>query len=140
MYISIVTLHVDDIDRAVKFYTEKLGWKVTMDVPMGEDRWVTIAPADASSTHGAGAAFNPTTASFTISKRDPDDPGDKPGMSGVILETDDVFATHKKLSSAGVEFTADPQMMPWGGWTMFKDTEGNVHGLHSPATAGVSSN
>jgi len=33
MHISIVTLPVNDIDKAVQFYTEKLGWKKTMDAP-----------------------------------------------------------------------------------------------------------
>jgi catechol 2,3-dioxygenase-like lactoylglutathione lyase family enzyme len=45
MHISIVTLPVNDIDQAVRFYTDKLGWKKTMDAPMGKEfRWVTVAP------------------------------------------------------------------------------------------------
>jgi len=33
-----------------------------------------------------------------------------------------------------------PAMMPWGGWASFKDSEGNIHGLHSPVREGVSAN
>lgn len=121
MYISVVTLFVEDIDRTVDFYTQKLGWEKTMDAPMGEDmRWVTVAPPGGQT-------------SFTLSKGTPGWAPDKVGgMSGVIIEVDDVYQAHDKLTKAGVEFTDGPRTEPWGGWAMFKDSEGNVHGLHSP--------
>ncbi|MDQ6781599.1 MAG: VOC family protein [Candidatus Eremiobacteraeota bacterium] len=125
MYISVVTLRVKDVDRAIDFYTKKLGWEKTMDAPMGEDRWVTVAPKGGQ-------------ASFTLSKDDADKaPSD---MSGFILEVDDVRAAHERLSKRGIEFTHEPSTEPWGGWAMFKDSEGNVLGLHSPVAAGVSHN
>ncbi len=128
MYISVVTLYVNDIDRAIDFYTKKLGWEKTMDAPMGDDRWVTVAP------QGAQTAF-------VLSKGYGDWAPDKVGgSSGVVIEVDDVFAAHDDLKRRGVEFTEDPRVEPWGGWAMFKDSEGNEHGLHSFATANVSSN
>jgi lactoylglutathione lyase len=127
MYISVVTLCVDDLDRAIDFYISKLGWEKTMDAPMGDDRWVTVAPA------GNQTAFTP-------SKRDADTPKGPDEMSGVIMEVDDVYQTCDELSGRGVQFTQAPRTEPWGGWAMFKDSEGNVHGLHSPARAPVSSN
>jgi lactoylglutathione lyase len=121
MYISVVTLFVNDIDRAIKFYTEKLAWEKTMDVPMGPDaRWVTVAPPGAKT-------------SFTLAKGTPAWSPDKVGgFSGVIMEVDDVHQTHKDLQKLGIEFAEPPRSEPWGGWAMFKDSEGNVHGLHSP--------
>jgi len=129
MYISVVTLYVDDIDRAVDFYTKKLGWEKTMDAPMGEgSRWVTVAPSD-----------NQTA--FTLSTGMPDAPEKKAGgFSGVIMEVDDVFKSADELKKAGVEFEDDPRTEPWGGWAMFKDSEGNIHGLHSPAAVSLSNN
>jgi lactoylglutathione lyase len=128
MYISIVSLIVNDVDRAADFYTKKLGWEKTMDVPMGEDRWVTVAPAGAQTA-------------FTLSKGSPEMPDKKAGgFSGVICEVDDVHQSYDQLKQIGVEFTDTPRNEPWGGWAMFKDSEGNVHGLHSPVRAGVSSN
>jgi len=129
MYISVVTLMVSDVDRAIEFYTKTLGWEKTMDAPMGEDRWVTVAPKGEKTM-------------FTLSKVSEWMPSRKPGeMSGVIMEVDDVFTTHEQLTKAGVEFTEPPRNEPWGGWAMFKDSEGNLHGLHSPvaAAAGVPS-
>ncbi len=126
MYISVVSLPVNDIDRAVDFYTKKLGWEKTMDVAMGEDsRWVTVAPAG-------------TQTAFTLSTDFPS--ARAGGMSGVIIEVDDVYKTHEQLNKIGVEFAEPPRSEPWGGWAMFKDSEGNVHGLHSPVPVGVSSN
>jgi lactoylglutathione lyase len=127
MYISVVTLHVDDLDRAIDFYTSKLGWEKTMDAPMGDDRWVTLAPSS-------------TQTAFTLMKRDADTPERADGMSGVIMEVDDVYQTCDELTERGVQLTDPPRTEPWGGWAMFKDSEGNVHGLHSPARAPVSSN
>jgi lactoylglutathione lyase len=129
MYISVVTLFVNDIDRTVDFYCNKLGWEKTMDAPMGDDgRWVTVAPKG-------------TETAFTLSTGMPDgSPAKVGGFSGVIMEVDDVYKTCDQLKSAGVEFTDEPRVEPWGGWAMFKDSEGNIHGLHSPVPAGVRSN
>jgi len=125
MYISVVTLFVKDLDRAIDFYTKKLGWEKTMDEPMGEGmRWVTVAPAGGQTA-------------FTLSA---DSERGKPGSTGVVLEVDDVYKAHETLSKAGVEFDDPPRTEPWGGWAMIKDSEGNILGLHSGATAGVSNN
>jgi lactoylglutathione lyase len=126
MYISVVTLFVKDVDRAVDFYTKKLGWEKTMDAPMGDgSRWVTVAPPGKETA-------------FTLSKGFPNRPPEKiGGFSGVIMEVDDVYETQKKLGKIGVEFTEPPRSEPWGGWAVFKDSEGNEHGMHSPVLASV---
>src|SRR5580693_8151429 len=126
MYISVVTLFVEEIDRAVEFYTRKIGWEKTMDVSMGESgRWVTVAPAGKET-------------SFTLSKGSPGwSPEKIGGFTGVIMEVADVYKTHDELTNKGVEFVDAPRTEPWGGWASFKDSEGNIHGLHSPAPAGA---
>jgi predicted enzyme related to lactoylglutathione lyase len=124
MYISVVTLFVNDVDRAIDFYTKKLGWEKTLDAPMGDGtRWVTVAPSA-------------TQTALTLTKGSPNwTPEKVGGFSGVIMEVDDVYLTHEDLKKIGVEFTEAPRSEPWGGWAMFKDSEGNVHGLHSPVPA-----
>jgi predicted enzyme related to lactoylglutathione lyase len=116
MYISTITLPVKDLNRAVDFYTKTLGWEKTMDAPMGDTRWVTVAPANAQ-------------ASFNLAERWERPAG---GVSGVIFEVDDVFETQQDFAKKQIEFTEQPRTEPWGGWAMFKDSEGNIHGLHSP--------
>lgn len=123
MYISVVTVAVNDVDRAVDFYTKQLGWEKTMDVPMGPDmRWVTVQPKGGQ-------------AQFTLAKTGPQMQLKVGGMTGVILEVDDVYKSSEQLKNSGVEFTDGPRTEPWGGWAMFKDSEGNQFGLHSPAAA-----
>lgn len=125
MYISVVTLMVSDVDRAVGFYVDTLGWEKTMDVPMGEDaRWVTVQPK------GGQASFTLTKGPMAAERK-------AIGFSGVIIEVDDVYKTSEQLKSAGVVFVEGPRTEPWGGWAMFQDSEGNIHGLHSPVTAAV---
>ena len=126
MYISVVSLMINDVDRAVDFYVKKLGWEKTMDVPMGESaRWVTVQPKGGQ-------------ASFTLTKGGPMWAQEKVGgFTGVILEVDDVYTTCERLKSAGVVFPEAPRTEPWGGWAMFEDSEGNIHGLHSPVPATV---
>lgn len=128
MYISVVKLAVDDIDRAVDFYVNKLGWSKTMDVPMDDGwRWVTVTP------EGGQAAF-------TLSKEEGRTPSPSDAGPGVILEVDDVFKMQEKLKTLGVEIATEATAQPWGGWATFKDSEGNAIGLHSAVPAGVSAN
>ena len=128
MYISVVTLFVNDVDRACDFYTKKLGFEKTMDAPMGDgSRWVTVAPK------GEKTAFTLSTGSENM-------PGKPGGFTGFIVEVDDVYKSCDQLKKAGVEFTEQPSTQPWGGWAVFKDSEGNELGMHSGVPAGVSAN
>ncbi len=43
--ISHITLYTNDQDETMKFYVEKLGFKVHTDMPFGEERWLTLTPA-----------------------------------------------------------------------------------------------
>jgi catechol 2,3-dioxygenase-like lactoylglutathione lyase family enzyme len=125
MFINAVTLSVADQDRALKFYTEKLGFEVRMDAPMQEGgRWIMIAPPNAQTS--------------IVLSLEPEKAG---GFTPHIFEVDDVFETHKQLAGKGVEFVDAPSMQYYGGWTTFKDSEGNVTGIHSPVreTAGANS-
>jgi predicted enzyme related to lactoylglutathione lyase len=120
MYISVVSVLVNDVNRAIDFYCNKLGWEKTADVAMDEQsRWVTVAPPNEK-------------AAFTLTKGGPTWSADRVGgFSGVIVEVDDVFAAHDQLKQRGVEFAEPPRNEPWGGWAMFVDSEGNTHGMHS---------
>ena len=121
MYVSVVTLFVSDIERAIAFYTEKIGWQKTNDQPMGEGmRWVTVAPSE-------------TATQFTLMPPNPEYTGDRKAgeHTGVVLEADDVFSEYERLGKLGVEFLEPPRNEPWGGWAMFKDSEGNLLGVHS---------
>lgn len=124
MYVGIVTLFVNDQDRAKKFYTETLGWQVRDDAPMGENmRWLSVVPPNAQTSVVLCKNFGAWS---------PERVG---GESGLALEVDDVFKTAEQLKKAGVAFVSEPSMQFFGGWAVFKDSEGNEIGLHSPSEA-----
>jgi Glyoxalase/Bleomycin resistance protein/Dioxygenase superfamily len=89
----------------------------------------TAAPGDENRHGGPGDSAIPL--GF------PNQPKKVGGFSGVVLEVDDVYKTAEELEKRGVELTEKPRTEPWGGWATFQDSEGNIHGLHSPAAAGA---
>lgn len=116
MYIHAITVNVSDQDRALKFYTEKLGFDLRMDAPTQEGgRWIMVAP--------------PGHETCLVLSLDPENAGK---FTNHIYEVDDVFDTHKRLAAKGVEFVDQPSMEYYGGWSTFKDSEGNTSGIHSP--------
>lgn len=90
-----VMVPVSDQDAAIAFYTDKLGFTLTADVPYGEgDRWVEVAPPGG----GTALALVPPQGDY------------QPGrMTGVAFESSDVQADHRDLKDKGVD--VDEQTM-----------------------------
>jgi catechol 2,3-dioxygenase-like lactoylglutathione lyase family enzyme len=108
-----VIIPVSDQDAAIAFYTEKLGFSVTSDIPFGEgDRWVEVTPA------GGGAAIALSKAQGEY----------QPGReTGIALMSQDPRADHDELKQAGVQ--VDDDLMGGDGTVPllfgFKDGDGN---------------
>ncbi len=84
-----VMVPVSDQDRAIEFYTGKLGFSVTADVPFGNgDRWVEVAPPEG----GAALALVPPRGEYQTGR-----------MTGIALETGDASAAREELAAAGVD-------------------------------------
>ncbi len=108
-----VMVPVRDQDAAIAFYTEKLDFSVTADVPFGDgDRWVELAP------HGGGTAIAP------VPPRGDYQPG---RMTGIALDSADPRADHTELKAKGVD--VDEEMIGGDGTVplMFflRDHDGN---------------
>jgi catechol 2,3-dioxygenase-like lactoylglutathione lyase family enzyme len=87
-----VMVPVSDQDRAIEFYTGKLGFTVAADVAFGDgERWVEVAPAGG----GAALALVPPQGEYQA-----------PRMTGIALETGDAAATRAELADAGVDVDA----------------------------------
>jgi predicted enzyme related to lactoylglutathione lyase len=117
--IKLISINVDDQDRALEFYTQKLDFELLDDQPMGEgERWIEVAPP------GGGVILALTKEGGAQSKI---------GKSVQIeFKCDDIQSTYEKLRSKGVNFTAELEEAPWGGWAaQFTDTEGNEYVLGS---------
>jgi extradiol dioxygenase family protein len=114
----ITSLLVNDYDEAIRFYGEKLGFAVVEDVPMGNDRWVTIALPNSHETVFA----------LHVAKSD----GDR-GLVGkqggtfpfLGLTTDDCLGDYKRLKQLGVKFHGEPEVRPYGTGVMLEDLYGN---------------
>ncbi|HYF76616.1 MAG TPA: VOC family protein [Symbiobacteriaceae bacterium] len=121
MRIYITSVFVDDQDKALKFYTEILGFVKKHDIPLGQARWLTVvSPQDPDGTelllepdgHPAAKPFKQALV--------------EDGIPLTSFAVDDVHAEYERLRSLGVRFTQEPLAM--GGVTMavFDDTCGNL--------------
>ena len=135
-----VTLLVHDIDEALEFYTKKLGFVVRDNDDFEGFRWVTISPKDQEDVR---IALMPASDDEDESgccgtcdneeECESDDMSDVVGRQGVFcLSTDDCKKTYAELKAKGVEFTSEPEMMPWGMQTTFIDLYGNCFCLVQP--------
>ena len=121
MKIVITSILVDDQEKALKFYTEKLGFKVKHDVPVGEYRWLTVVSPDAP--EGVELLLEPL--GFEPAKT----------YQKALLEAgipitsfgiDDIQKEYKRLEALGVEFKMKPTQMGPVTVAAFYDTCGNL--------------
>lgn len=121
MKIQTVSVFVDDQQRALEFYTEKLGFTVGADVPMGEFRWLTVV--DPASPEGTQLSLepkvHPAVSPFTDALLED-------GIPFFVLGVDDVAAEYDRLHGLGVEFTQAPIDHGPVVTAVFSDTVGNL--------------
>ena len=110
--IKFVGIPVQDQDRALRFYTEKLGLRILTDQEFSEkQRWIELSIPGAET----GVAL------FT-----PEGQEDRIGtFVNTSWEVDNVEKTYEELCGRGVEFAGPPQKQPWGTFVILKDSEGN---------------
>jgi catechol 2,3-dioxygenase-like lactoylglutathione lyase family enzyme len=111
--IELVSVPVRDQDAALKFYTEKLGFKVATNQFFGEgkQRWIELLIPGADTRL---ALFTPEGHENRIG-----------GFQPVTFRCDDVFATATELKSKGVKLATEPKKEVWGTMAMFRDPDGN---------------
>ena len=121
MKIKLTTLYVDDQEKALKFYTDVLGFVKKNDIPLGEARWLTVV--------------SPGAPDGTELLLEPDQhPAVRPfkqalvedGIPAASFGVDDVQAEHQRLLAAGVRFTQAPLTMGNVTTAVLDDTCGNL--------------
>ena len=116
--IKFAGIPVRNQDVSLKFYTEKLGFKVITDQPFGEgQRWIELLIPGAET---GLALFTPEGHESRIGQ-----------FQSISFWSDDVFATAKILKSKGVVFSQEPKAEVWGTAASFKDPDGNQFVLSS---------
>lgn len=125
--ITVISLLVDDYEKARDWYVEKLGFTVKMDMPFGNgERWLTIAPPIKGGAELSLCLAKTETDKAAIGKQAGD-------YSYIVLISLDVEADRKKYEAAGVEFIAPIAKQQWGTDTLFKDLYGNKIYVLQPA-------
>ena len=121
MKIHLTSVFVDDQDKALKFYTEVLGFVKKTEVPLGEDRWLTVvSPDDPGSTelllepdgHPAVRPFKQALVND--------------GIPFASFAVDDVEAEYERLRASNVRFTQPPVKMGPVTTAVFDDSCGNL--------------
>jgi catechol 2,3-dioxygenase-like lactoylglutathione lyase family enzyme len=115
--VKFVSIPVRDQDRALEFYTKKLGMRVITDSPFDDtQRWIELGIPRADTK----------VVLFTA-------PGQPiGGTMNITFVADDVMATAAELRARGVEFVQEPQKADWGTAAVFKDPDGNAFVLSTP--------
>jgi len=121
MRVRLNSIVVDDQDKAVKFYTEKLGFEIKTDIPAGGARWITLVPPD--ERDGPELVLEPSGYDFATAFRRT---LREKGIPFTALASDDVQQEYEKLKSRGVVFTAPPSKVEgFPAMATFDDTCGN---------------
>jgi catechol 2,3-dioxygenase-like lactoylglutathione lyase family enzyme len=121
MRIYVSSVLVDDQEKALRFYTEMLGFVKKTDVPAGEARWLTVVSPDAP--NGVELLLEPDG-----------HPAAKPFKEALVQDgipftsfaVDDVRAEFARLKALGVQFTQEPVEMGPTITAVFDDTCGNL--------------
>src|ERR1700747_1666211 len=110
--IKFVSIPVADQNRALDFYTDKLGFTIITDQPFDEkERWIELRITKAETRV---VLFTPEGDEKRIGS-----------FMNMSYSCDDIDKTYAELKKRGVEFEGPPEKQPWGTYAMFKDSEGN---------------
>jgi catechol 2,3-dioxygenase-like lactoylglutathione lyase family enzyme len=121
MKIYVASVFVDDQDKALEFYTTKLGFEKKTDIPLGKYRWLTVVAP--SQPDGVELLLEPSAHSavppFKQALK-------KDGIPFTSFEVDDIEREFNRLQSLNVEFTQKPTPAGKVIIAVFDDTCGNL--------------
>jgi len=121
MKIKLTSIYVDDQDKALRFYTDVLGFVKKADFSQGPFRWLTVAsPEEPSGTELQLALNNnPSAKAYQQAMF-------QQGQPSAMFFTDDVKDDYQRIKSRGAEFTMPPTEVTGSTITMLNDTCGNL--------------
>ncbi|MFZ9310496.1 MAG: VOC family protein [Arenimonas sp.] len=117
-HIGAFALVVDDYDRAIAYYTGKLGFELREDSPLEDGkRWVLVAPPGAQTAILLAKAADDAQRACIGRQTG--------GRVGYFLHTDDFARDHALFLERGVHFCEAPRHEPYGSVAVFEDLYGN---------------
>ena len=110
--VKVVTVYVTDQAAARRFYTERLGFEVRREMPMGPNAtWLEMAPPDGQTV----IVLYPRALMKDWEAMKP----------SIVFACDSVATTHAELARRGVAFTQEPTRQAWGTFAKLVDPDGN---------------
>lgn len=128
MRIKLTSIMVDDQDRALRFYTEVLGFRKKHDIPVGEYRWITVTSPEGPDDLELALEPNANPAGKTFQ-----DAMFAQGIPVAAFEVTDIAGEFARLTAKGVAFTRQPLKAGPVTLAVFADTCGNLIQLYQPA-------
>lgn len=123
MKIKLSSVSIDDYDKALKFYTEVLGFVKKHDMPLGEGaRWITVVSPE--EPNGVELLLEPN-ASYPAMKALKESLV-KDGIPYTAFQVNDVQQEYERMKDLGVEFSMEPTNMGMSTAAIFDDTCGNL--------------
>jgi catechol 2,3-dioxygenase-like lactoylglutathione lyase family enzyme len=123
MKIKLTSVSIDDYDKALKFYTEVLGFLKKRDIPLGAGaRWITVVSAE--EPEGTELLLEPN-ADYPAMKALKESLM-QDGIPFTAFEVRNVQEEYERMKDLGVEFTMEPTNMGMTSAAVFNDTCGNL--------------
>lgn len=123
MKVKVISIPVKDQEKALRFYTDKLGFMKKIDVPISEDsRWLTVVSKDEQD--GPEVLLEPSPSHFEPAKVYQKALLDA-GIPYTQFNVDNVLQEYERLVNLGVEFSVKPTEMGTVKIAVFNDTCGN---------------
>jgi catechol 2,3-dioxygenase-like lactoylglutathione lyase family enzyme len=127
MKIKLTSIMVDDQEKALRFYTDVLGFRRKHDVPVGAYRWITVTSPEGPDDVELVLEPNANPAAKTFQKAMLDQ-----GIPITAFETSDLPGDFERLRALGVAFTKEPTRSGPVTLAVFADTCGNLIQLYQP--------
>ena len=121
MKIKVTSVYVDDQDKALRFYTEVLGFAKKTDFSQGPYRWLTVASPEEPDGTELQLALNNNPAAKAYQQA-----MFQQGQPAAMFFTDDVKGDYERIKARGAEFTMPPTDVTGSTIAMLNDTCGNL--------------
>jgi predicted enzyme related to lactoylglutathione lyase len=121
MKIKLTSIYVDDQDKALRFYTEVLGFAKKADFSQGPFRWLTVASPEEPDGTELQLALNDNAAAKAYQQAI-----SQQNKPAAMFFTDDVKGDHERIKARGAEFTMPPTDVHFATIAMLNDTCGNL--------------
>lgn len=128
MRIKLTSIMVNDQDKALKFYTEVLGFRKKHEIPVGEYKWLTVVSPEGAEDLELSLEPNANPAAKTFQSA-----MFTQGIPLAAFEVSDIAKEYERLTSQGVVFTREPTQAGPVFIGVFSDTCGNLIQLYQPA-------